>query len=213
MNKDKEWLRDELMKFKESTSGGYEDVIGVSHVLRIIDQLDEPEKLSQEWIEKHRYHDGDLDAYFIRAESLENLIVAEPKKVVIPQFVADWLKLRKKEFKSITKAVYFLWSYGWDNKTHIDYKMAIWMERNGDAFARAWLDYPNIEVEKEPLYYVKFVGDNEMTYLNQSNGTSYFFISFETSLFDNKTQFTEKEIKDFDERYWQFAIPVEEEEK
>ena len=46
MNKGKKWLRDELMKFKEITPGRYEDVIGVSHVLRVIDQLDEPEKVA-----------------------------------------------------------------------------------------------------------------------------------------------------------------------
>ena len=59
MKKDKKWLRDELMKFRESTPERYDDVIGVSHVLRVIDQLDEPEKA--DWIEnKQLLNDGDL---------------------------------------------------------------------------------------------------------------------------------------------------------
>ncbi|WP_416872985.1 DUF1642 domain-containing protein, partial [Listeria monocytogenes] len=79
---------------------------------------------------------------------------------------------------------------------------------NQELFARAWMgDY---EVE-EPLYYVKFVDANNgnKCYLNvRSDGCKSLNNSVQNDIF--KTQFTEAEIKEMDERYWQFAVLVEE---
>src|SRR5699024_11362812 len=75
------------------------------------------------------------------------------------------------------------------------------------------------EVEKEPLYYVYFPEiiaspdlmdpDIEGAYL-MKNGD-------EVELADNNSfdemKFTESEIKAIDERYWAFAVPVEEVEE
>ncbi|MBC2263730.1 DUF1642 domain-containing protein [Listeria booriae] len=82
-----------------------------------------------------------------------------------------------------------------------------WIANNFAKFISAVLG--GYEVEKEPLYYVKFV-DSDVGYLNIStkNGTAgvYDFVGTR----DCKTQFTESEIKAIDERYWQFAVPIEE---
>ena len=81
-------------------------------------------------------------------------------------------------------------------------------------FIRSLLD--GYEVEKEPLYYVYFTEiiaspdlmdpDIEGAYL-MKNGD-------EVELADNnrfdEMKFTESEIKAIDERYWAFAVPVEE---
>ncbi|EAC9342141.1 DUF1642 domain-containing protein [Listeria monocytogenes] len=69
------------------------------------------------------------------------------------------------------------------------------------------------EVEKEPLYYVKFVDANNgnKCYLNvRSDGCKSLNNSVQNDIF--KTQFTEAEIKEMDERYWQFAVLVEDSE-
>ncbi|EAE4404184.1 DUF1642 domain-containing protein, partial [Listeria monocytogenes] len=62
------------------------------------------------------------------------------------------------------------------------------------------------EVEKEPLYYVRFI-NNCSGYLNVRNdGRRSLSDSVQNDIF--KTQFTEAEIKEMDERYWQFVVPV-----
>ncbi|ARJ93606.1 hypothetical protein D2E20_02096 [Listeria monocytogenes] len=77
---------------------------------------------------------------------------------------------------------------------------------NGELLARAWLD--GYEVEKEPLYYVKLI-PNSLGYLNVRNdGRRSLSDSVQNDIF--KTQFTEGEMREMDERYWQFAVLVEE---
>ncbi|HAC0826580.1 TPA_asm: DUF1642 domain-containing protein, partial [Listeria monocytogenes] len=76
---------------------------------------------------------------------------------------------------------------------------------NQELFARAWMD--GYEVEKEPLYYVQLIR-RLSGYLNVRNDESSFLDSpYEVGL--NKTKFTEAKIKEIDERYWQFAVLVE----
>lgn len=68
------------------------------------------------------------------------------------------------------------------------------------------------EVQKEPLYYVYFPGITvsagiEEAYLMKTrNGVEL----ADNNDFDDM-KFTEREIKAIDERYWAFAVPVEEE--
>ena len=73
-------------------------------------------------------------------------------------------------------------------------------------FARAWLD--GYTVEKEKLQKVVFLktGDDEILLLKSDT----FFIDWISIYNYLKYQFTEKEIKDIDERYWAFVVPVEE---
>lgn len=154
MNRDKKWFK---KQHRNVWSDFYSNLEGMGklrdRIEDLIDQLDEPEKLSQEWIEKHRYHDGDLDAYFIRAESLENLIVDEPEKPIIPQFVADWISKSKVWGHSLSDSMGHVPSYF--DTTRNDKAMR-WANKNQDIFARAWLD--GYEIEKEPLYYAKIKG-------------------------------------------------------
>lgn len=92
-----------------------------------------------------------------------------------------------------------------------------WLRENSGLFIRSLLN--GYEVEKEPLYYVYFPEiiaspdlmdpDIEGAYL-MKNGD-------EVELADNNDfddmKFTEQEIKAIDERYWAFAVPVEEVEE
>ncbi|HAB8724498.1 TPA_asm: DUF1642 domain-containing protein, partial [Listeria monocytogenes] len=75
--------------------------------------------------------------------------------------------------------------------------------------ARAWLD--GYEVEQEPLYYVKFF-DGGLGFLNVYF-TGVRLLSCHLGSEGYKTKFTEQEIKELDERYWQFKVPVEEVEE
>ncbi|EAG2634065.1 DUF1642 domain-containing protein [Listeria monocytogenes] len=124
----------------------------------------------------------------------------EPELVVVPRFVADWIEQKKANGDHL----YIAMDKSWQS---MNYKVSGWLEDREDSydkFARAWLD--GYEVEKEPLYYVRFI-NNCSGYLNVRNdGRRSLSDSVQNDIF--KTQFTEAKIKEMDERYWQFAVPV-----
>lgn len=60
----------------------------------IINQLDSPEVLSQDWIDK--YTQGDWDEW-VYTENLQNLLLPEPELPVIPKFAADWVEEHKED--------------------------------------------------------------------------------------------------------------------
>ena len=76
----------------------------------------------------------------------------EPQKVVVPQFVADWIEESKKHCKNVVE----FFKYKYPNTEMIKW---IESEKRFDLIARAWLD--GYEVEKEKRYLVKVKGVNE----------------------------------------------------
>ncbi|HFK0606786.1 TPA: DUF1642 domain-containing protein, partial [Listeria monocytogenes] len=76
----------------------------------------------------------------------------------------------------------------------------LWETSNQELFARAWMD--GYVVEEEPKYYVKLPAP--FLYLRQSMLHPY------THDVKDASKYTEQEIKKLDERYWVFAVPVEE---
>ncbi|EAC3618675.1 DUF1642 domain-containing protein, partial [Listeria monocytogenes] len=127
--------------------------------------------------------------------------VEEQERIVVPQFVADWISQCKQEGYDLS------WSINYDD-SDMPYEIFEWLNPTADnqeLFARAWMD--GYEVEKEPLYYVQLIR-RLSGYLNVRNDESSFLDSpYEVGL--NKTKFTEAKIKEIDERYWQFAVLVE----
>src|SRR5699024_3630446 len=96
MSKGIEWLKEETEKRiktiesdnisfvgSEYYDEGYID--GMRDVLYRINQLDEPEVLSQEWIDEHKETTFDLDedfeTEFINVEDLQNLLVPKQEEV------------------------------------------------------------------------------------------------------------------------------------
>lgn len=69
--------------------------------------------------------------------------------------------------------------------------------------------YRNRLKEMNQLYYVKFF-DDEKTYLCEGkiSGSKYIMGKGDNNIV--KAKFTEEEIKEIDSRFWQFAVPVEE---
>ncbi|MBC1952289.1 DUF1642 domain-containing protein [Listeria welshimeri] len=124
----------------------------------------------------------------------------------VPKLVGDFLENHSKEDGH---TLHDLLCDLLTSRDSLDENVYDWiMENNnedGELLARAWLD--GYEVEKEPLYYVQLIR-RLSGYLNVRNDESSFLDSpYEVGL--NKTKFTEAEIKTMDERYWQFAVPVE----
>ncbi|MDH5056710.1 DUF1642 domain-containing protein [Enterococcus faecalis] len=122
----------------------------------------------------------------------------EPKKVVIPQFIADWFE---------------------DNFEELDWELggvlinAFNTNRSERSDFQDWLvdttNYPietlirmklfGYEVEKEQLYYVKLPEIGYMRF-----GKKYFYSTDK----EDAKRYTENQIKAIDERYWPFAVKV-----
>lgn len=92
----------------------------------------------------------------------------EPQKVVVPQFVADWIEECKNDDFHLFGAMEAISS----NQKKLDY----WFREddNMELFARAWLD--GYEVEKEPKYIVKLKGvyHGDLGYAENFNGYSFY---------------------------------------
>lgn len=71
--------------------------------------------------------------------------IDEPKKTVIPQFVADWIEKNKSDINTLYNAYTLLGQRKND--------VSLWVNSNQDTFARAWLD--GYDIEQEKLYTVE----------------------------------------------------------
>ena len=257
---DKKWL----IKRVENYIPINDKTVGhvVDNILDIINQLDEPEVLSQEWIKDNQLMKISPEGvvYYVPAENLQNLLVPKQeiteeqvmewldnnefychataetvlenavdkgelgyygtkysvaKKPVIPQFVADWWG---RDADSVT--MYGGESIDKKRKIHLisnfndrglgDHlsKVEDWIDENESSF----LDLVNgkvYEVEKEPLYYVQLL-EGESYLCEEPFGELWINnagLLLESS-HKGKMRFTEKEIKDYDERFWAFAVEV-----
>ncbi|MDB1685000.1 DUF1642 domain-containing protein [Enterococcus durans] len=165
--------------------------------------------------------------YDLYKEILEDLKqLDEPQKHVMPKFFDKWAKqvLEKRDkFYAISLITRAGWGYG------VDYELDNGRSPSGTKELLNWIvqnegdDYPNkkkaveallhgYEVEKEPLYYVKL----PVVYFNHLDLETYLMKDDRGNItiadnndFDDM-KFTESEIKAIDERYWAFAVPVEE---
>lgn len=135
------------------------------------------------------------------------LIVAkqlnEPNKVVVPQFVADWIE---KHFYlgKYTCLERFMCQY---NKVKLPDKLYNYYDREHNAKDKIINAILNgYEVEKEQLYYVLLpeTGEHELKYFLDQDGE----LSVDNQLCEYY-KLTEQKIKAIDERYWPFAVKVE----
>ncbi|EMF0269572.1 DUF1642 domain-containing protein [Enterococcus hirae] len=138
----------------------------------------------------------------------------EPQKPVVPKFVAEWFENNKDALDlAIFMAIRELDDEEWPHKTDFENWLDVAKNKPIETLIRMKDGY---EVEKEPLYYVyfpeiiaspeMFFPDIEGAYLMKSDDGIELA---DNNRFDDM-KFTEREIKAIDERYWAFAVPVEE---
>lgn len=134
-------------------------------------------------------------------EEIINIIsqIDEPQRVVVPEFIDSYIRYAKVEGMSLFIAM--------DNAQN---KESEWIINNEETFARAWLD--GYEIEQEKLYVVN---------LGKIVGLSIYLRKIDKSLYPQRNDWsttgdirfaerlTEQEIKQKDERLWQFAKEVE----
>ncbi|MGC3746895.1 DUF1642 domain-containing protein [Enterococcus faecalis] len=131
----------------------------------------------------------------------------EPKKVVVPKFVAYFIE----DGNNYDKIAFL---------AHQKYLGINSLMR--ECPVKDWLmsvDYETVlslvngyEVEKEQLYYVDFINDGDVhkrLILDHENG-KYNIVDWSDNLIGLvQEMFTEQEIKAIDERYWLFAVKVD----
>ncbi|HGV8436643.1 TPA: DUF1642 domain-containing protein [Enterococcus faecium] len=171
-----------------------------------------------------------------RSEIIEDLKqLDEQQKHVMPKFFDDWAKrviAKHDEFYAISLVARAGWGYG------VDFELSENGSSSENKELLYWIvdkcndNYPNkkkaieallygYEVEKEPLYYVPLpfeVWDEEAAELKKEFlYLAYDRTSDETRFFTTKeprrgfsTKLDEITIKSVDEKYWAFAVPVEE---
>ncbi|MBC1287925.1 DUF1642 domain-containing protein [Listeria welshimeri] len=128
----------------------------------------------------------------------ERDLVAHAPVLKVPQFVADWYEKNKCDLE------YSIWKYirNWDY--HEEDGFFNFMNDNDNESIKTLIKMQNgYEVEKEPLYYVKLPYFGYVT-----NRMDYTLSQSKT----DAVMLTESKIKRMDERYWQFAVPVEDSE-
>ncbi|HDU1232564.1 TPA: DUF1642 domain-containing protein [Listeria monocytogenes] len=122
--------------------------------------------------------------------------VSKVELVEVPKLVADWIEKKKENGDDLLVALDKNWQGMEDS-------VRDWFDgekERYELFARAWMD--GYVVEEEPKYYVKLPAP--FLYLRQSMLHPY------THDVKDASKYTEQEIKKLDERYWVFAVPVEE---
>ena len=131
------------------------------------------------------------------------------KPAVIPQYVAEWI-IRHRDKYDLYPALRTL-----ENNTLVWGQIYEWYRENTHKFVNAFLT-GEYEVEEDQKYYVMneenelILGWSQSAYMTPCiEGYEYMKCNGRENLF----QLTEQEIKDYDERYWAFAVEVEEVEK
>ena len=137
----------------------------LSGVMRLINELDEPETLSQEWVEEHTWNNHYIGRPFVYVDDIQEVLVPKHEKVKVPRFVADYIEMYKEQYGLFT-ALLDVRNKNNENANRV----AKWLLDNlGDIeepLAELWLDGYTVEVPKR--YRIK-VGNIYM--LNNSKYT------------------------------------------
>lgn len=152
------------------------------------------------------YSQGRRGAYKVSLKLAKQLDEPQKPKTEVfnhdEKFVVEWLDHTTGYHYSLYNAINDAGS-----------ELRSWMKIgfNSNKFARAFMSM-DYEVEKEPLYYVKL----PVVYFNHLDLETYLMKDDRGNItiadnndFDDM-KFTESEIKAIDERFWPFAVPVEE---
>lgn len=190
VKKDKKWLLERVDNYIPP----HDKTVGqvVANILDIIRQLDEPEILSQEWIDENKemYLINDTSKNAVPTHKLQRLLV--PKQEELETKIQELIEVYKQEDGAYSNP-----ENGWIGGFIEDLKSLL---------------------EEEQKYYIclpNMSGENEIYIWYEGRTNNYYTTSNKTirEVAGNKIQFTEQEIKAIDKRFWAFAEPVEEEEE
>lgn len=160
------------------------------------------------WCTDHNTGEKDL---YVKIDKVRELIeqLDEKQKVTVPQFLDKYIQDNKGNSASD------IFSQDWFHESvdESDGEVNKWLYDNDAAendrrylIAVQAFVTGEYEVEKEPLYQIELPGTSWGAYLTKADNGDLVIFQNATS----GSAFTESEIKAIDERYWAFAVPVEE---
>ena len=154
IKKDKEWLKEEIGDLPTASAEFINDglnymdsAVPVTGVYDLIDQLDEPEVLSQKWIRENQER-KDIH-FYVSVIKLQNLLVPKQELPVVPKHVGEWIT-RYREKYDLYPALRLL-----ENNTLVWGEIYEWYRMNTHTFVNAYLTG---EYEEEPLYHALIKG-------------------------------------------------------
>ena len=118
-------------------------------------------------------------------------LLNEPEKVQIPQFVADWIEVCKEH---LTSSLYLAMTPSFLKSNNQGIELTLWIKKNEETFARAWLD--GYEFEKEKRYLVKVKGNIKENMLVYGEFVERYFFTKSSSLYNVIHFHTRKELED-----------------
>ena len=153
------------------------------------------------------------------------ILLDEPKKVIFSyeeKFVADWLDDLRGQISDVklNSGALFMTFIGRQLERYYDedyslitYEVEAWLVSAENKVKMMNAINNGYEVKKEQLYYVVFDILHLQKYLVKNVKTNQFYLSNNENVISNyeQVQFTEQEIKDIGQGYWQFKKKVEDE--
>lgn len=133
-----------------------------------------------------------------QVDDLQNLLVPKQEEMKVSKMWHDVIVQNKEDGHSLR------WTLNYIDNLNVN---------DVDSFAKAWIAYPNIEVEEEQKYYVLNTEGETMIRKNDSGVRTSWGFKIRNGFNGENYKFTEQEIKDYDPRYWPFRKPVEEVEE
>ena len=225
MKKDIEWLKNEIgtemIQLEPNRKERWSDVKyqTLRSVAQKINQLDEREVLSQEWIDKNVVHVRGLGD-IIEAAAVENLLV--PKKEVLSQEWIDKHTYYEDEYDFYYADPDELKNLLVPKQAELEAKIQELIETYKQEDGQysnpenGWIggfieDLKNL-LEEQQKYYVLDTEDIPMLVKSHGavNRANTHLSIHEKRRNTEHYQLTEQEIKDYDPRYMTFAVPVEE---
>ena len=139
------------------------------------------------------YKQGKLEGEWVGQQLKDaDKIRQELNKPVVKQFVADWIEVCKEH---LTSSLYLAMTPSFLKANNQGIELTIWIKKNEETFARAWLD--GYTIEKEKRYLVKMKGmDKEFTMLKSDEIRGSWFLGSVTEYSYTKTTHTRKELED-----------------
>ena len=195
VKKDKKWFVDKWTEERNGTDVHDPMYHFINEFIKDIKQLDEPEVLSREWIAKNstlgQFATNEVIYFdkFVKADKLKNLLV--PKHEELESKIQELIETYEQEDGQYSNP------------------------------ENAWIagfigDLENL-VEEEQKYYV-INNDQRVMLVRMMDGKTIteadpFKLEDMYEVEKKSHRLTEQEIKDYDERYWAFAVKVEEMEE
>ena len=118
-------------------------------------------------------HTGNhLDIVLDKGSFIENAIILNHEKPVVPQFVADWIDVCKEK---LAVGLYIALNPDFVKQYSKSNELIAWVRKykNQEVFARAWIF--GYEVEKEKRYLVKITKTKQYLY---SRDNDFYFVTY-----------------------------------